>query len=395
MSAWEEVEEPSVLARQAQVRAYATLGLVDLAWHRVEPHLGAETPDPTWLALLPSMFPGRTWPPSARKALERAMSQAPDDSGLRDLFDHATEAPTDADPGHVADDQDDSECANAAARLLATGLAHRARVLIERVRKRSPDHEFAADVAWAIEGDHTPREVNLAAVAETWHTEFVSLAPSHEEPEHTESGKQGRAAWWLDEADATSGNFPPMFLGQARPTRAHEDAERTEEVHLSRNVLDPDEAPPELTGAGDETQVRRVVTREGAQPVRTVDTNHDTYDLAAFRDEVHEAVDEDAHDDDDVVVVLRRFVPEGETDHTDGRGLTLEATDAGAPPISTESTAWVRPQAAPTVPPTNPTQYIQRTPPRWPWIVAFLAVWTLALLIVTAASLAHLLRSHL
>ncbi len=394
VSAWEEVEEPSVQARQAQVRAYATLGLVDLAWRRVEPNLAADSPDPTWLALLPDVFPGRTWPTNARKALERAMGHAPDDTGLRDLWDHATEAPTDADPGHVADDQDDNECANAAARLLATGLSHRARVLIERVRKRSPDHAFAADVAWAIEGDHTPREVDLANVAETWRTEFVAPASSNDEPEHTESGQGGRAPWWLDEADPTSGSFPPLFLGQTRPARARDEGEQTEEVHLSRQVLDPDAAAPELTGAGDETQVRRVVTRDGALPVRVTEVGHDPYDLAALRDEVHDAVDEDAHDDDDVVV-LRRYVPETEPEHTDGRGLALEATDAGAPPLSTESTAWVRPQAAPTVPPARAVQHARQPPPRWPWIVAFLAVWTLALLIVTAVSIAHLLRSHL
>jgi hypothetical protein len=385
VEAWAEIGTPTPAARVAAARAFVHLGLMDRAWARIEPVLEAGAGGREALEVTARAFAGRGWPSQARKALERAMADAPDDRALVDLWEAAIEPPTDADPGAIADDTDDDECAAAATRLVAHGALHRARILVERVLHRSPNHRHAADLQWALNGEFLLPGGDLAGVLAR-HETLSSLPDISDEPEATESRVSPEVLHaLLEEADPHGGGatFPSLFRGMSQ--RAV-DEEEGGEVTSAGAVFHP-AAVPDLNdeaASGDDTQIRVVVDRSGvAAPVDSLAP----FDLARFRADMGvdlEFVPPVEREDEDVVIRVRRDEAAGRAEAVSvelaGLGLDHRSDSGASLPLPPESVDWVRPSApAPTRP---PQPRVEPTRPRP--AVAGWAIWVLALAMVSA-----------
>lgn len=385
VEAWAEVGEPSPAARIAAARAFIQLGMMDRAWARIEPLTEANVYAREALEVAARAFIGRGWPSQARKAVERALVESPEDRALADLWESAVEPPTDADPGAIADDTDDDECIAAATRLVAHGAQHRARVLVERVLHRTPGHRRAADLQWALAGEFLPSGIDLVAVVSR-HETLTALPEISDEPEQTESRVSPDALRaLLEEADPQgAAAFPNLFRGLPQ---VHPQPDDAGEVTSAGAVFHPAPVPDveDDPQPAEETQIRVVVDRAGvAAPLDSLAP----FDLARFRADM--GVDSEflpavEREDEDVVVHIRRAPAEPAVAAAATSSLDLEGrTDAGhQPPLPPESVDWVRPSSPktePSAPPRPRDASVARTDARW-------AVWAFALALVAAGLL--------
>ena len=387
---WAEAGVPTPVARIASARSFLQLGLMERAWARLEPLVESGLGGQEALELTARAFLGRGWPSQARKAVERALVEAPGDPVLAELWDRAVEPATDADPGGVGNENDDDECIAAAVRLIAHGKPHRAEILIERVRRRTPGHIRAADLQWALKGDYGLRGRDLNSLVASYEP-FTTVADVMDEPEHTESRVSPDLLHeLLDEADGGS-PFPTLFRGMPIAPAVREPEEDLE-VTSSGALLDLDAETKEPTSGeslqADETQVRVIINRSGS--VSSLESLA-PFDLARFRADM--GVDEEfapppEQEDEGLIVHVRRerastqLSPDPPTAEVTGLGMGTRSDGRGSVPLPAESVDWVRPAAKKTEPTAMPRRPAQ-APAAFPaWIV-----WLVALSLVIATTL--------
>lgn len=424
MELWAESGEPTPAARLAQARALIQFGLMDRAWSRLQDLLDAKKGGVEALVVTARMFLERGWSQHARRALQQALADHPDDPELNTLWDKTSEPPTQPDLDAAELEGADAQVLlSVAEHHIAMGSFVKARSLIERVRKVSPEHSRAADLLWALEGDFSLEGQTLAEVADRFGPDLSALADLPDEAEHTAeidlaTGKP------RDIGEGSSSSFPALFRNMEPRTEVYqviEDSEVTQLTSLAAIEELRNTPAPAFGGGADDTQIVRVVHRNG--PRATADVETGSFDLAAFRREMGmqyapstDYVDAPEEEDDDVIFMTRREDSPEVTEVTAvGGGLQLQPeedqVDAGRHELVNEDAEWMRP--APDAPAEEPSpQPAQEekppvakapTPPpaprpdaSWPWwVAAFVGALVLTVGLGAVIVLAQILNSML
>lgn len=325
---WAELGEPTRAARLAQARALLALRLVDRGWIRLKELAASEDGGFEAHLLTGRMFLERGWPSRARQPLERALELAPDDRRSKEV--RALLATVDTPPAEATDPPDDlvdvDQLLGLGERLLAHGATTKARKALEKVRRLQPDHERAADLLWAIDGDFSLGDVTLADLVDRFMPDLATISDITDEAEFTESVTREEAVEPVEDGPSSSGGpaFPSLFR-TGPPLASITAAESAEEVTQSSamaSLLHPELALPTDEEGGGDTQISRIIRNSSGVELRSVDGPiHDNvgdetggrFDLAAFRREMGmdfaptpSAGDfvSDLEEEDDSVVVL-------------------------------------------------------------------------------------------
>jgi hypothetical protein len=340
---WGETGEPTLPARIAEGRAFLELRMVDKAVNRVRDLVDATPPNLDAMLIVGEAYLVRGWTREGRKVAERGLELRADHPGFRALVERAAEAPT-----HPEEDAPEPENAPPAELIrlaehhMAQGSFLRARGLLERVRRKVPDHRWARDLLWAIDGEYLA-EGTLAELCERLGPDMPVLAEVADEPEHTESGRRVRDLDLLEERRPTQA-FPALFRNLAGP-RAEDPTSEPEVTAVSAMAPSSELATAEPSDrtdpGGDDTQIVRILKPaknqgRNAEP----DAQDKAVNLAELRAPARPRSGTDyagGDDEDDALIVHTRR--EESTDATDRRergGLTEEleieqkATQRGA-----------------------------------------------------------------
>ena len=405
---WSEQGVPTIPARLAEARALLALRMLDRAWIRLKDLVECAEPNPDAVALAAEMFLLRGWPNQAKRLLQRGLERSPHDPVLLDLDARAREPqPALEDSSGDGDAASTAELVRTAEAHMARGAFVRARTLLERVRRRSPDDDHAADLLWGIAGELSTPEP-LASFCARWLPDSTVELP--EEPEHTESGRLGDLRPLEQEAP-----FPRLFRNLQGPDEAPSEApvppigSGTAELTSVSSMAEGAElegAFGDKTDHGDDTQIARVMHKgsagaphkgsagmPGEHAVHVGTANVDSgFNLAAFRREMgmtSPGLDSDYHagpedEDDSVVVHTGRGDDDTAPDVSDAQGRLARdaaheklaaskarqavAEDAwvapprGAPTESTES-AVLPPSHARTAPPAPEREVLSEDAP--------------------------------
>jgi len=404
---WSAHGEPSATAQLAQARSFIKLGLFDRAWARLQTLDGGK--DPEIAILTGRMFIARGWNNKARKAVEKALKRFPRNRILSELFDQASEPPTepditDAEPG-------DGPAAIAAARhYMATGSLVKARAILEQQRKARPNHELISSLLWALDGDFS-LDGTLQGISRRYGSSLQTLLPDMpDDPEHTETVSANDL---LPSED--SGAFPALFRNMEPRTEFYGGlAGGDDEVtHISAmaGLEEMKTAPPEtrdtdpgdLMPSNEVTEIQMVVRKDGAMEKDTGSgENNSIYDLATLppfhvsdldlgpeqedADVIVHTRREDTIDPDDADAVTQIGAVRLETEtepEIRTRQLNDEAATWAAPPKKEEPKA-VDKSSKPGGPPRKRKK--ARAPSRWPWhVAALLGVLAFSAFIIFAA----------
>lgn len=374
MEKWAEAGEPTVQARLAEAKAFLELRMVDKAVVRVRDLAEASPPNIDALLVIGESHLLRGWNREARKTAERGLELQRDHQGFRALLERAAESPTNPDDEAIEPDNTaPAELVRVAEHQMAQGSYVRARALLERVRRKVPEHRWARDLLWAMDGEYTS-EGSLAELCERLGPELPVLPEIADEPERTESG-QARD-FDLDDRRASHA-FPALFRNLSTAAAVPEDTGTEPELTMVSGMA----ASAELQAAdtsdrtdpgGDDTQIVRILKAgKPGTPPRAADPGDTAVNLAQLptlppqRQDPGRRVSSDfasTDDEDDALIVHTRR--EDSTDGTDRRdrgGLTEEleieqkATARGAVEdahwAATPLAAAPRPPAAAVAPP--------------------------------------------
>ncbi|MCO4746467.1 MAG: hypothetical protein KC912_16840 [Proteobacteria bacterium] len=317
---WSEQDTPTPRSRLAQAKALVDLRLMDRAWVALRevtdnPHFAVEGHRVT-----AEMFILRGWPKRARTALQAALTEAPEDKHLNDLWERASRPPTpipDTPPEGV-----DASLERAEARLSQGGFL-RAQRLIEAVLREQPDNRRAADLLWALEGDFHLGGT-LHELCERLGPSVAELAELSDDVEHTQS----ITAEEFEDDTGEDAHFPVLFREEGDPvTEEYDDGAEVTQTRLmastSQMLEDPMEVPREM--AGGDTQILRVIEKSTGPELARADGqvhvgSHDApemdFDLDAYRREMGVLDEKPSHpgsdlepletEDNDVIVFTQR-----------------------------------------------------------------------------------------
>ena len=396
------------------------MALYDRAWGRLQALQGA--PDPEIAILTGRMFIARGWNNKARKAMEKALLQFPNNRLLSELFDQASEPPTEPDftDANSADWADGAAAIAAAKHYMAAGSLLKARAILEQLKKTEPDNPLIGSMLWALDGDFSLEDFTLVDIARRYGTGLQSLNDLPDEAEHTETAS-------IDDIllPDESGAFPPLFRNMEPPTEFYGGIAGDDEVTHVSAMAGLDEmktAPPEarvssqsdLMPAAEVTEIQMVVRKDGAMEEEAASAaSNSIYDLATLPP-FHLGSDLDLgpeQEDADVIVHTRReddaddqavthvgavqldIEPEVKT-----RQLNDEAATWAAPPPAEDTAAKTSSKTPPPAPeftgshPGAPDRRKRaRKKSNWPWWVAALAgVVALSAFILAAVALPFL-----
>ncbi|MCB9688766.1 MAG: hypothetical protein H6735_27245 [Alphaproteobacteria bacterium] len=413
------VSEPTVAVRLAEARSLLELRAVDRAYNRIKDLVEVERPNVEALALATEIHLQRGWQGQAKRLATRGLEVGSSNALFEQLLQRASEPATEPDDS-VGENELSSvgELIRLAEQHLCQGQTVRARTLLERVRRKVPDHRWAVDLLWAMEGDFAT-EATLADMCDRWGPDLLSLQDIGDEPEHTESARPVD----LQQISEPDRGFSALFRGLAPKEEGEESTARDAEVTAVssmaevREMLDRADMSDKTDPHAEDTQIMRVQPKAGgrgsptpARPSRAGDVAN-IADLRpqamASRPDVVRDVPMGGDDEDDsVVVLLRRDDSTGEdANPNDISGLTEElefekavsarrglvedagwaATSADAPvrKVSSATPASVSRSSRPNPAPTLPTG--------WPWWVAVIlalgafGVVVLAILVLVLA----------
>ena len=332
--AWAETEEPTTPAKLAVCRAFYSLRQMDRAWIRLRPLVeGDEEPTIDALLLAAEIFIERGWPTKARKFIDQALHEEPENPRLQRLSDRASKPPNHPEDAirEEAPEADLDSLIPLAETYLATGAFLKGQAILEGLKRHHPDNERVDELLWALRGDFQSPD-SLSELANRWGPQSIALPDFEDEAEHTESVSLADLHRTLDEEPAeSSGSFPTLFRSETPepPPDLFEADDITQSLDLAtrQDMLNPpppsdDEALLDDGGVGD-TQILRVIQSESG-PVLTSPTGpshhgiteQDTsFDLARYREQMgfappRSAGDSDFDDlegeDDDLIIVTRR-----------------------------------------------------------------------------------------
>lgn len=191
---WAETGEPTPAARIAEARSFVDLRLVDRAWSCLRDLVEAPEPRREAVLVAVELFLLREWHERARKLVTWAVNRDPSDPALRALQARASEPATTIEPPNVDPDElNVAELVHVAEHHMAHGAFIKARSMLERARRRSPQHPRVQDLLWALAGDFSVSSSldglyhrlgdSIAEVPdETEQTEYLQKAPPGEPP---------------------------------------------------------------------------------------------------------------------------------------------------------------------------------------------------------------------
>jgi hypothetical protein len=381
---WAELGEPSIPARLALARSLLALRCFDRAWARVRDLVEAPEPNLDALQIAAEMFLLRGWPNQARKILQRGLERIPHHPALQAL-DRRAQEPLPAVDESVADSEAATvaELLRVAEQYMARGSMVRARALLERIRRRVSDHPRATELLWAMDGLFITSEP-LEALCRRWGPALSSQMDSEEEePEHTESARVED----LRGGDSED-SFPQLFrnLGASNqapapsppepkpelellstPISEFDSSEQTAVTSMAELGMYREEPLPEVTDAGEDTQIARVMSKKGVQQVSgvvhlgtaSVDSK---FNLEEYRREMGmtgSGIDSDfggPEDEDDSVVILtgqdHDDAPEtSDTGRLDLDPEYLKAEARAKAKLSSNEESWAAP-----IPRTEPSE---------------------------------------
>ncbi|MFT4623530.1 MAG: hypothetical protein ACI8PZ_002186 [Myxococcota bacterium] len=394
VDAWSQVAEPTVPAQLACIRAFIDFGMMDRAWVRLEHALEDERGGVEAHALAARMFLARGWHNRARGYVVKALESAPDDPELATLLQEASEPPTEADFQVESSDASVDALVTRARKAMCQGSFVRARALLERARRKAPEHPRVTDLLWVMQGDYTP-DPPLAELVQQWGPSISPLPDlislGSDEPEHTVSASKTEIQRALagDHDPHANPAFHGLFRGlsgEPLPAGAPDETEVTAISTLKR--LDSGAVPIGFAdGGGDDTQIMLVIRKDDdadddtdIQPAPTgpPPPPRTASDLG-FEDE-----------DDDLIVVTRRDDDNLEPDpNTDLGAVHLDPSadrpSEAAAELQDEGAAWaVRDPVPPTVPPAR--RRPARAPPTRPSTPQWLAIGVALLLSIAVLS---------
>jgi hypothetical protein len=412
---WAETSEPTVDARLAEARALLDLRMVDRAWLRVRDLVETAEPSSDALAVAAELFLLRGGPNQAKKLIQRGLERTPGDPVFTALERRAQEPATalEDEPGENAAVGD---LVRMAEHYMVRGAFLRARTLLERARRRQPDHERVGDLLWALSGDYSTPEPLHALVQKYAH----ELGPDEDgdEPEHTENARAEdlrpenevpfpQLFRTLEKTDPTADTSMPTPLTPLE-TADFSGVEVTAITALSELGLDATFG--DKTDHGEDTQIARVMSKSGPVAIhRGADTVVESgFNLKDFRRDMgmtHAADLEVAGEDEDDNVVIHTRVVDEDTEPGAGDALKSLGSDAGFERLAKSQVrgegvdeSWARaPSSAPTLPPDDdvplraplPSPRTAAPPPRpvldpsavldaWPyWLAAIAALFAM------------------
>jgi hypothetical protein len=259
---WAQTGEPTQVARLAEARSFLELRMVDKAIGRVRDLVDADPPEVEALLIVGEAQLIRGWTREGRKSAERGLGIRPDHAGLRALLERASEAPTNPEEeASEAETASPAELIRLAEHQMALGAFVRARGLLERVRRKVPDHRWAKDLLWAIDGEYLA-EGSLAELCERWGPELPVLTEisAADDVEHTESARSRD----LDLDDRRSSRaFPALFRNLANGATGEEPSSEPELTAVSAMAqstqLRATEPGERTDPGGDDTQIVRIL----------------------------------------------------------------------------------------------------------------------------------------
>ncbi|MEZ4319457.1 MAG: tetratricopeptide repeat protein [Myxococcota bacterium] len=350
---WADSGEPSDPARLAQIRALMELRSFDRAWARLKPLLESGD-DAEVFRLAGRLLLDRGEVKDARATLTRGRHLFPDDARLAELLAQTEDPGTVLDLTDPMEDDADGQ-AVLAERLLIEGAPLKARRILERVRKASPEHTRTADLLWALDGDFRLRGVTLADLARVHAAPTQSLVDL---PEDTDQTMESDGSHADDDAHAA---FPTLFKNLEEQTEAYgldsidDEPEVTRVSSIVSDVGEAHEVTQELTR--EDTQIMHVVRTTGHGPDSSAaDTVVDgTFDLRAHEQALR------GESEDENVVQHRKAAPERTITETDaGERIKLDPSrdrvQTGANAVD-EGAEFIRPKKRPQV-------TIEPAPPR-------------------------------
>lgn len=410
---WASSADPTPVARLVWARALLSLRLMDRAWTQlrtltesgrigVEPHV-----------LTARMFLDRGWPDQARKALDRALADHPQNADLNRLWAHLGDkvSAPDGDGEFLPFD----DALHLAERHLAFNNLTRGRVILERLRRVQPEHPRVSDLLWALDGDFRSVEDLATLVARYGPGPLTTLADLPEDGEHTDRTEsvshEDLLAGQPQEIDARA--FPQLFRNIEPMTEAGRSPEREVTAITSLAALrGPEPAPAsDWTSKGDDTQIVRVVGKNAVAVAGNYPSDLDTdesptrlvasssFDLAAIRREAAQLPPSDLdgpEGEDEDVVVVKHHAPPSERETVPVAPERNDLPDEGA--------AWARGGVRPSAIPT-PVQAPARPPPpvspppqhselKW-WLFPFAGLATMIVIAVLLVGVAQVILGFL
>jgi hypothetical protein len=378
---WGELGEPSIPARLALARSLLALRCFDRAWARVRDLVEAPEPNLDALQIAAEMFLLRGWPNQARKILQRGLERVPHHPALLALDKRAQEPLPSVDENTAESEAATvAELIRVAEQYMARGSMVRARSLLERVRRRVSDHPRAVELLWAMDGLFVTSEP-LDALCRKWGPALPSQMDNdlEEEPEHTESARVED----LRSSDSED-SFPQLFrnLGASNRLPPESPPEKKPELELLSTPISEfdsneqtavtfmaelgayhEEPPPELTDAGEDTQIARVMSKKGVQQVSgvvhlgtaPVDSRFNLEDYRREMGMTGSGLDSDfggPEDEDDSVVILtgqdHDDAPEtSDTGRLDLDPEYLKAEARAKAKLSSNEESWAAPRPRP------------------------------------------------
>jgi hypothetical protein len=326
---WNEVGEPTVMARVAQARALVAFCRMDRAWIRLKDIAESEDASVDALTLAATLFIARGWPGRAHSPLERALGMAGDDAAVQALWDKLSEPPVQPDDRiRVLEEEHNLEALLPLAEVyMATGATLKAQAVLEGLKRHHPGNERVGNLLWALAGDFSLAGT-LAEITARLGPDLMQLSELGDEAEHTESlAIADVPPADLPPEEAENAGFPALFRSSVPHAADYEHSEVTQTGHMAsrdemRSVVPDDttdvgaEAVPVQPTVGD-TQILRVIggsiePMEGQ--IHKEITTAKPFDLNEYRRAMNVASDFDLEsEDDDVVVVTRRERSEQDT----------------------------------------------------------------------------------
>ncbi|MFT7518469.1 MAG: hypothetical protein ACI9MC_000600 [Kiritimatiellia bacterium] len=330
---WAKQDNPSNSARLAQAQAFSRLRQMDKAWIRIKDMVEATDASREVLQTAAEIFVRRGWPAQARKFLNRALVNHPDDRELQRLWDLASKPPIE--PDHAAraleEENNVDRLLPVAEDYLSTGQVIHARSVLEKLKRHHPNHPRINDLLWVMEGDYSNESHSLQDLCRRYVSMPRLPKVGDMESEHTETLKSTNARRLAHELDHSPvlpmrTSFPSLF----RDDDADITDEVTEEITVAMAMATREQMIKQLDKPADanadtvsDTRIRRVFMTNGAAPSeapihRGTPSTEPGFDLVEFRREMgmstvdiratipsnfgHNLEDED----DELVVITRR-----------------------------------------------------------------------------------------
>lgn len=164
---WAISGSPTRKSKLHEARAFYNLRLMDRAMARTREVTETYPDDLEGQRLLAEIYLDRGWPSHARKLIAQLQASTPDPAL------EALSARAHAEPSRIASQAREIEAGGDTTQLLAlaehfltTGSFFRARSILERLRRVTPDSRRVLDLVWALDGNFTSRDLNIEKLLE-------------------------------------------------------------------------------------------------------------------------------------------------------------------------------------------------------------------------------------